>query len=457
MSAVQSENYVLQSSTHGFSAIWQGSRVTKKAGWIKAASSDGSAKEVSTTQSADKWGGNADPLTDTYNAAIDTVRAWRVDVGPTILKLSFTAAVTLGPGSVNFIPGEPCTQASSGATGEFRGYDYDAVNGAHAVIFPRTGTFDGTHAITGSVSGASFTPTGIDHFVIEHLLWKSTDTVNGISAFQCVSDDNENASRFSVLANSAGCTATVAPGGGGTGNAFPTAGSWMTCGLLPGPTFYQWWGISSNMVHGQFVAANCTPGTGVSADPSFWWSVGDSGAADRMQPYLFMVCDDGEPADLCPFVSYHDCFDAMGTRLSSQTQSFTSGGTVPFTNFGGSGCWRSWRRRGFASGDAFSSLCPLSENDGNSQLLGRNQANPHRIANSYATTPPLLRRPVRLVAQDDTAKMYKGHARWLDLIQSQVAFDVLDSKTRMAINSGTGGSPGTMVCGLFDGSTTTVQ
>jgi len=66
-----------------------------------------------------------------------------------------------------FIYGEVITQATSGATGRFRGFD-STNNKFYAVA--STGTFNGTNAITGSTSGQTFTPSSRTSIAIVHYL-----------------------------------------------------------------------------------------------------------------------------------------------------------------------------------------------------------------------------------------------------------------------------------------------
>ena len=69
-------NQALQSSNHTFSAVWKLTRAIKKAGWAYSASGDGTSKDTSGTGTSDLWGGAADPATDTYPTALDSVTAW---------------------------------------------------------------------------------------------------------------------------------------------------------------------------------------------------------------------------------------------------------------------------------------------------------------------------------------------------------------------------------------------
>jgi len=204
-----SMNYPIESSTNIFDAIWKMTRVMKAAGWNVVAHSDGTTKTSSGTNGNDSWGNNADPMDDTYPSGFTSAAPWIVMQGPTTIKFPFTSAPT-----GTFVRGEPITQATSGATGELLGivWDSDLVTG-WAVVAPRTGTFNGSNAVTGAISSATFTPTSVKTFVREVMFSKqSSITYNGTAYYICADSSAESSSLFSSLAASAGCTATVHPG-----------------------------------------------------------------------------------------------------------------------------------------------------------------------------------------------------------------------------------------------------
>lgn len=73
------------------------------------------------------------------------------------------------PGS--FIYDEVITQATSGATGRFRGFDQAPLPAtAKAYAIATSGTFNGTNTITGATSGATFTPSTRTSLSIVHWL-----------------------------------------------------------------------------------------------------------------------------------------------------------------------------------------------------------------------------------------------------------------------------------------------
>lgn len=457
MSDVIVANFALQSSNHAFSAIWKLSRVMKKAGWVKLASSDGTNKEVSGTASADKWGGNVDPLADAYPTGLDGVVAWIVLQGVTIIKVSMTSAPT---GS--FLRGEKVTQATSAAEGEIVGFDYDSGTG-HAVILPRVGTFDNSHVVTGALSGATFTATGIETYINEVVFTKSSNLVTGSIYVQRVSNENENASRFSVLAGSAGCTATVAPGGGGTGNAFPSAGSYVACGTQTGaPAHSNWFQVSTNLGKAQLVATNATPATGVSADGTYWAMIGDAASATQAQFLGHFRLDDTEDADLDPFA----CFKSTGIASNNANIRVDASGTSALSaavisqGFGSQvNAWRGWRRRGFASADTFVPLgmaCLFANPLASATLLiGDNVASPETVACSYSTKR--LRERIFLVSMDNTKKIRKGTVRHASMVQGGTTFDTADTKLKVFVMPGATTSIGSILLDPYDGATTPLQ
>jgi hypothetical protein len=458
------ENYALHSSNNTWSAVWQMTRAFKAAGGKYKASSDGSSKDTSGVSANDKWGGGGSPLADTYPSALDAVQCWWVGEGCPTLKVSMTAAPT-----GTFTRGEKVTQATSGAEGEILGLDFDGVSTGHAVIIPRTGTFDGTHVITGASSGATLTATAVDTFAMQLCICKKNDLVNGLIMIQRCSVTNESASQFSALAASAGCTATNPPGGGGTSNALPTAGTYVARGEQNAGTitFDTWFYESTNFVTAQMAVMNLTGAAGVSPDGTFWCGVGNTANSTQFNFWGYFRCDNSEPGDLDPFGFFMPSNvaknDAAGARVNATGQNTTHGSAVASwffgtTAVGGGFTWRGWRRRGFASGDAFVPLMITWLNgygSGNgTAMMGDNTANPETIACSYTTQ--YLREQMTLVSADSTAKIRKGVPRWAFHIQKGTTFDTADGKLKIGAIA-PGASQGTVYLGKGDGTTTPIQ
>lgn len=459
MSDVIYPNFDLASSNNSFSAIWKLTRAMKKAGWTYKASGDGTSKDTTGTATSDLWGGAVDPSSDS-NPIGNTTNAWWCASGPITIKLPIIAAPT-----GQFIRGEKVTQATSSAEGELVGFDFDGTSSGHFVLLPRVGTFDNTHVVTGSVSGATFTPNGtLLTFIPEIVFFKSTDTLNGSIYLQRVANEIENSSRFSVLATSGGCTATVAPGGSGSGNTFPTIGSFVGLGAQNGsPSHSNWFNTTTNLGKAQIGAVNCTTSTGVSADGTFWVMVGNVSTASSCEFIGYFRCDNSEDADIDPFAWFHVSGIALNNpnaRTDSTSGSSFNGATNSMLYAAGTtsaATWRGWRRRGFASADNFISyqtaiLC--FGTSGNSSVLSDNNANPESIACAYSTKR--LREQFVLVSQDNTLKGRKGSPRWLSIVQGGTTFDTYDAKQKVAITAFTGSSPSILV-GPYDGTTTPLQ
>lgn len=456
MSDVIIPNVALAAANHAFSAIWTLSRAMKKAGWTYKSSSDGSAKDTTGVAGNDKWGTNVDPTADTYPTGLNTVAAWWNAQGPTTLKLGISAAPT---GS--FIRGEKVTQAVSSAEGELVGFDFDPSGLiGHAVIIPRTGTFNSTNVVTGAVSGATLTPTSLKTLVREVVFFKTTDTVNGSIYMQCIINEDENSSRFSVLAaGAAGCTATVAPGAGGTSNSLPTLGTYVACGSQTGsPAHSPWFQVTTNLGKVQVCATNCTGAANISPDGSFYAFMGDVQTASQGQLLAYFRCDDSEEGDLDPFVF----FKTTGVNPNGGTARTDATGTSPLSSSllqaaaSTNGTWHGWRRRGFASGDAYQGFMTIGLYNGTTTTptLADNNANPETVACSYTTKR--IRDRVQLISTDNTKKNRKGDPRWLWATQGGTTFDTVDGQTKFLITPSSINTPSYLI-GPFDGASTPLQ
>lgn len=452
-------NLSLGTANNAFTAIWKLTRAMKKAGWTYKASGDGTSKDTSGTASSDLWGGNVDPSSDSNPIGTGTA-AWWCGQGPTTLKMPISSA----PSGI-FIRGEKVTQATSSAEGELVGFDFDGVSQGHFVILPRTGTFDSTHVVTGSVSGATFTPSSaLKTFVREIVFFKNTNATSGSIYMQCVSNEDENSSRFSVISANAGCTATLAPGAGTSGNAFPAFGSYVACGsqLSGSVTHSNWFTITSTFGLAQVVAVNTTPSTGVSADGSFWVLLGgDTSSSTAAQFIGYFRCDNSEDGDIDPFVFFKS--GSIGLNAANSYLNNTGGSQFGTTIvFAGSAVasspktWLGWRRRGFATADAFNAYVAtcLGFTGSANTVLTDNNGLPETIACSY--TSKRLREPIFLVGQDNTLKGRKGSPRWMSIVQGGTTFDTYDAKQKVVVCPAQSSDPAVVV-GPYDGTTTPLQ
>lgn len=83
--------------------------------------------------------------------------------------------------------------------------------------------WDTGNIVTGSLSGATASHSGTAlEYRLEVVFYRNGDNIGFLHGqFETV---GENAQLYSVLSTSAGCTALITPGQGGTGNAFPAHG-----------------------------------------------------------------------------------------------------------------------------------------------------------------------------------------------------------------------------------------
>lgn len=453
--------YVLDTNVanNWFSAIWMMTRVMKAAGWLYQGSGDSSSKDTSATATADLWGGNANPLVDAYPVAFNSrgtgvspiglTGPWIVLRGPDVIKLPIAAASSGGSNNGLFLTGESVTQATSGATGELKGYVFDASNGGWIVIKPRTGSWDGTHAVTGASSGASVTPTSIVTYKQEILFWKcSAGVVSGHTAW--VVDTVASGNLFSSLMTAAGCTNSIAPGGGGTGNSFPST-ALMLCGTTTGGTSPTLatdnWQINDGAgaipvtTHVILAAANATPAAAVSADGTFWGLFSQTGSSTNAALTGLFLLDDGEPGDVSPYAWHRfragdgnsAAFVRLGSVTTTASQTETWNTLMLGANADTNSCWQGWvaRGTGFAT-DAVSNFnTSISVRSGASSgfVLVQNNADLVKAQNHPATTKPQATDTMILWNSRTGSEMIKGRPRWMRAASLGSLYDTTDGKT----------------------------
>ena len=463
MANAASENFVLPALGSSFGGVHRTTRVMKKAGWKTVACSNGAAKVAPASDATDSWGNNADPLLDAY-PAFNTALAWIVMEGPSNLKIPITAD-TIG----TFIRNEAVTQAGTGATGEINGvvFSYET-NTGWAVVFPRTGTFNGSGVITGGTSGATLTPSATPRiFKREIMFSKANNVTDGSYYYVCYDSVSEATMAFSYLATQAGCTATVAPGQGGTNNAFQSVG-YVARGT-GGAVTHATWVATSNLPGGtaNLVCANAVPSAGVSADGSFWCALSSSTAGLL---FLFGLCrvDDSEPGDVDPYVTTAPCAQTADTFSRTVVTGYGTGSA------------------GLADGDLYSSSgytmfrgnaargCPVTARDvvvpyhlvrpltqpnggGLRHPSNVNGSTVVRMLNTPATTPPGVRKHVELWSRAGVASHRKGVLRWLIETPTGAVFDTLDNKKWLVVTARDAlGVPG-LAIGPMDGVTSIAQ
>lgn len=441
-----------------FSIVWMWTRCMKQAGWVYKASSDGTTTDTTGVAANDKWGGGGTPTSDTYPTAFSAISGpWWVAQGPQVLKLTITAAST-----GTFVRGEQVSQATSAATGEILGYVFDATNHGWIIIMPRTGTFDGTHLITGALSAATVTPATLITYTQEICIWKNTSNAQQGTIYWIMADaTGESGSLFSFLAaNAAGVTATVAPAGGGTGNSFPTSAICILgAGGSSAPSYFFYFTLPT--VHALISAVNATPSSGITADGTSWMMVSTTAGtpATAHCAGIFRL-DDTEPGDVCPY----EWLWPQNTSITSYSRTSPSGADnsgTPFTTFfGGSVVNNGYIARGVGGTPgtmpdiASYHLSGIPSVNSYINPFNNNNADIVRAQNHPATIKPLGTDTVSLWSQRTGVEQSKGRVRWLRWVSVGNVFDTTDSKTWVCWLASTSQSQTSCYVGPWDGSTT---
>jgi hypothetical protein len=418
---------------------------------------------------------DANNASETYPATLNTVAAWWCARGPSTLKIPITSA-PVG----TFLRGENLTEATTGAEGELVGYVFDSGVG-YLVVAPRlrgTGADPygwGTgNVVTGSLSLATVTQVGTAlEYRHEVVIWKDTDQIDGsifVSGFEPVAEGALNS--FGTLAASAGCTATIAPGGGGTGNAFPSF-AWVQWGTgTTGGALHEEWrahSVAIDIGNAQIMCVDAIEEEDYSADASWFIAMAITAFVGEHVGYGFQRVDDTEDGDLDPYVTF--IYEGnVGTSLYTNERTNAGG---PSTIDGGSGpglhtaherlmgtggySWRGWRRRGL-SGDAatgsqdfemfFDSALQSAIVITTTGVMELTGASPAIVATAPVATK--VREPIRIGSVQSARRMHKGSCRWMSLAQGGVGTDTYDSKRFVQFSSVTG----RFVIGPWDGTTT---
>lgn len=407
-------------------------------------------------------------LTSTY--ATGSNYAWILLEGPCTLKVPFTTAPT-----GTFLRGENVVQTTSNAEGEILGVTYEPSTGVgYLVISPRlqgggTGVEGwGTGVITGAVSGATVTPsTNPIRLVRELVIWRDWSLYNLQVFYQPAFDATENPTRFGWLSVSAtGVNATTAPGGGGTNNsntdwaagpAIPNA--MALCGRAgqqsaqTNACIQTGYNVGASTIGKlQHFQANCIERQGVSADGSWFGSVGQpttSLTSSGGIPF-FMRMDGHEEGDLEPY-----CLFAAGRWVSWTKDVFRTGNTTQAGNGEGEfpafviGCrssswgsqnlagWCCWARRGL-TGDNYADgapLFPVATNGSTPLAHATMSTEPERVGATARTTAPLIFQPIEIgLFQVHATRGRKGTCRWLFVGDGVNYLDTWGNKAWLQIN-----------------------
>jgi hypothetical protein len=356
--------------------------------------------------------------------------------------------------------GEVVTQTTTGAIGEVVGIHFDVVTATgYLVVFPRNngsggGPFgwNGTDVITGATSGAVWTPIASPtEFIKEVVMWAGSANTQTMTGYmQTVDGYTESASRFSVLAGSAGATATIAPGGGGTGNTFPIPGSfvWVGTGGAKTDARFALTTWTGNLTNAQLMCADATFDVGRSADGSFTCAIGVPTNAGAYLGFVYTRLDDQEDGDVDPYIFYTPSNDtqynptrtALTGTYTAAGESFNANntGTTSLCNLN---TFRGWRRRGFfTTDDAFQNyqlglLCQgsflFSNTTGSGQAgLLQNTTDNEVVATSTVSTTTntnssYVSEPIWVISTQLGFRTMKGSCRWLRAVQGGTGTDTL--------------------------------
>lgn len=414
-------NFALEGANNQFSAVWKLTRCAKAAGWKYAGSSNGSTKEATGVATADLWGGNADPMADAFPTGMGALGnySWLCLVGPAIVKLTFGASGTSGP----FQRGERVNQATTGAYGLVLGVVLDTDGSGYAVILPHTAsTWNGSNVVTGTVSASTLTPTACQSFYQELVFVRGNDNLSGTILWGLFDESADTAVRFSLIVGDADCTATQFPGYG-TGNNQLGARTYAIVGSGGAGSHLHGNWVTDNITAGtsQMGCANATPGVNVYPDGSMWIAFGDPNAGPtNFRGFLIaQFMEDGEPGDICPYVS---------TVFNNSDR--TSGGSAAYfgrTGFGsmiaqnGTVGARTFRRAGL-SGQSFCTVTPTQESffNGNA-LMDTNTGDREEYSTEIQVTAHAER--IGMANMTVNSKVRKGYFRWLKGVRSSLGGD----------------------------------
>jgi hypothetical protein len=415
------------------------------------------------------------PTGDIYpQTQFSAVNAWINMQGPSTMKLPIN-----GPSTGNFVRGENITQTSSGAQGELIGYLWDPITvQGYLVVMPRVqGTGSGprgwtsgtTDTITGSISLATVTTfsTSIE-FTREFVFWKNTNTSQGWIAYQCVDQSAESGSRFSFLAaNVAGVTASVAPGGGGTGNTLPTVGTFMCIGATT--STYTNWDMNSTTpsIYGrqQVISVNMLGTSSLSQDGTFFFVQGRPDfSPSQFTGFGFIRCDNTEDGDVDPYIWYAGNPSGLYTGSRTSVLSSSNTDTWSFLNANTNATnIRGWRRRGFSTNDAFQQFgtgaLATHLQTANNSVLSTNQDSQDVDSVACAFSSVRVREPIFVISSQIGQKMRKGTLRWMFATVGGNGLDTYDSKTWVQVSTNTNGNAGTgpFIVGPWDGVSVPIQ
>jgi len=203
-----------------------------------------------------------------------------------------------------------------------------------------------------------------------------------------------------------------------------------------------------------FMCADTTYDTGRSADGSFCAAVAPYyGTSTQINGsfigLLWSRCDDNEDGDVDPYVMYlpssTSLYTATRTGILSQyfgSEHFSASSSSQegsSTTWGNHTC-RGWRRRGFASGDAYQNFGLFAVGHtptGNSFSSGSTgtMGQYNDPANTSTRNGTQVGEPIWVISTQNTLKMRKGILRWARLVSTGTTLDLYNSGTYIQLSS----------------------
>ena len=417
-----------------------------------------------------------DPMLNTLVAHAGA--AWWCGEGVSTLKLPITAAPAAGGSGFTFLRGENITQATTGFEGEILGFIFDTVGlTGHLVVQPRKigtgpGAFgtDTALVITGDTSGATVTQVGAaTEFRRQIVIWKAANATQGSIFYETIEIGVESADLFSTLATSAGCTAVIAPGGGGTGNAFPTH-AYVALGTSSSGGHLEWCGATAGatsvfpMGRMQIPVADAIWEVGYSADGTwtlFWPNLFNS-QVSGCEALGYWRLDDTEDGDLDPYISWvtgvQPIYTSSRTSTGTSRTSSTQGITDDLTNSPNGNSWddstiaslRGWIRRGFATGELFQNFEQASIRVLQTSTVPALSVNPAEGERVQAQAGIVYtKEPLWIISVNVLRKCRKGTVRWVSLTGANAIYQLYDNKRLIQVSS----TYPAFVIGPWDGAT----
>jgi hypothetical protein len=411
---------------------------------------------------------------------------WWCAQGPSILRVPFTSG-----SSGTFKRGENLVQTTTGAEGELVGYTYYNGTGWLVVVPRLRGSITPNTAhgwetgnlITGGVSGATVTQVGVaTEFFSEVVIAKPAGLQNTVQIFAQIATTG----LFSSLASSAGCTATVLPGGGGTGNTFPSVGAWVTWGTGTLPS--QGVDISAHsflgdaLANAHVICVDAIPEQGYSADGSWTLvhfkhefvnvSFDASRPINSIAMYGFHRLNDTEDGDVSLYSSVSpggsksltvDSATSAGGAVSSFSTALNQGSYyaaattdlttyVKYAGFTYTSSSNSFAARNFTITSLFATQTTV-------QLQNTRQ---HYYSRVQSSANPNMRAREKVWLTGGSARVYKGSFKWLYWVNGGRLGDVFEGDpgwAQLSYGGGVGGGlnstamagGGALVVGPHDG------